>query len=210
MQEKRIEEENEEQKKLKTKKLEKQIIILFVVLGIVFLSFLAIYDIFKPKPYFTFSGFTVYKATIKGSNTVFYLIPISGGGGEGQVMLRNDPRKLNVSIEVNELFSGIKKVWITVNSELSSDAILAANDLGMFTSRIGLNTDFALTNSTTDYPEITCENATKEIRVFLLDIGNETKVYEQENCIIVQGRNYEELIKAADALIMKWLIRIRI
>ena len=202
-------EEEEKMKKARIKKLEKQIIVMFVVLGLVLLSFLAVYQIFKPKPYFKYEGFNIYRAKVPGSSQEFFLIPISGGGEKGRVVIRNDPRKLNVSIEIGDLLGGISKVWITVPPELSSDAVIAGNDLGMFTSRISLDTEFALTNSSTGFPEITCENATKETRVFLTDIGNETKVYAEGECIIVQGKNYDELLKAADALVMHWLLKLK-
>ena len=202
-------EEEEKLRKAKIKKLEKQIIVLLVILGIILLSFLAVYQVLKPKPYFKYEGLTVYRAKVPNSVQEFFLIPISGGGEKSQVLIRNDPRKLNVSIEIGDLLGGISKVWITVPPELSSDAVIAGNDLGMFTSRISLDTEFALTNSSTGFPEITCANATKETRVFLTTIGNETKVYAEGDCIIVQGRNYDELLKAADALVMHWLLRLK-
>jgi hypothetical protein len=56
---------------------------------------------------------------------------------------------------------------------------------------------------------MTCENATKDIRVFLIDVSNETKVYEKDNCIIINGISEEETIKAADALVIQWLLKIK-
>jgi len=202
-------EEEEKLRKANIKKLEKQIIVMFVVLGLILLSFLAAYEIFKPKPYFKYEGLNVYRAKVPDSSQEFFLIPISGGGEKSQVVIRNDPRKLNVSIEIGNLLDGINKVWITVPPELSSEAIIAGNDLGMFTSRISLDTEFGLTNSSTGFPEVTCANATKETRVFLTTIGNETKVYGEGECIIVQGKNYDELLKAADALVMHWLLELK-
>ena len=46
-------------------------------------------------------------------------------------------------------------------------------------------------------------------RVFFVNVVEETKVYEEGNCIIVQGADEEDIVKAADALIMHWLGRIR-
>jgi len=72
-----------------------------------------------------------------------------------------------------------------------------------------LNTSYAMTEGIGGYPVINCANATQNIRVFLIDVGNETKVYEKDNCIIIQGTDEAETIKAADALIFDWLKMIR-
>jgi len=202
--------ENEEKERQKArKKLEKQILKLFVVLVIVFISFVVAYELLKPKPYFEYEGLKVVPAKIQGVKTLFYVIPISGGGGKADIVIRNDPRNLNISVETGTLLDGINKVWITMPPEISSDAVIAGNDLGSFTSKISLNTSFALTKSDTQFfDQKTCDDATKTTRVFMLDIGNETKVYSEGNCIIVHGTDYDNLIKATDALVMKWLLKL--
>jgi len=201
--------ENEEREKKKRQKhLERQIAILLIVLALAFISFMVAYQLLKPKPYFEYEGLKVYPAKIKGVNTLFYLIPISDGREKADIVLRNDPRKLDVSVEVNNLLDGINMVWITYPPyEQDSSAVLAGNDLGSFTSKISLNTSYAMTETNSSgYPEITCENATSKVRVFLITLGNETKVYSENNCIIVQGEDYDSLIKAADTLVVKWLL----
>jgi len=206
-------EETESQKREKAKKLEKQIIILFAVLAIIFIAYFVtsgiIRGLFLPKPYFEYEGLKVYPAKLTGVTTMFYLIPISGGGQRADVVLRNDPRKFNISVETGTLLDGINKVWVTTPPNLSSDAILAANEIGSFTTRISLDTSYALTESDTEfYPEMTCENATKETRVFMVNLGNETKVYPEGDCIIIQGENYDSMIKAADALVVNWILKL--
>ena len=206
----RAAEETPEQKRKKERQLEKQIITVFVILALVFAGFLIAYNLFKPKPYFNFEGMTVYNARMEGIKTLFYIIPISGGGQRADIVLRHDPRTLgNISVSVNESLYGISQVWVTIPPEYSSDAVIAANDIGSFTSKIGLQTNFSLTNSSTGYAEITCENATKETRVFLMDLGNETQVFEDKNCIIIRGENYESLVKASDALVFNWLLKLK-
>jgi len=197
--------------KKKQRKLEKQILVIFVVLVLALASFLAAYNLLKPKPYFKYEGFTVFKAKLAGVNDIFYVIPVSGGGKESQIILRNDPRTLNVSVDVDNLFAGISKVWITSPDYLKqgAEASIAKNDLGILTYTIGLNTSYALTNSSGEYPIMSCDNATKSTRVFMFDIGNETRVYEKDNCIIVMGEDGTKLVEAADSLIIKWLIRFR-
>jgi hypothetical protein len=205
-------EEEEKLKKKNEKNLEKQIIVLFVILALLLASFLAAYELFKPKPYFKYEGLTVYMAKMQGVRTLFYVIPIAGNGQKAEIVLRYDPRELNVSVDVNESLGGINHVWITYPPYKSdSDAVIAANDLGSFTTKISLKTDYGMTEeiNESNHAQITCENATKQDRVFLIVLGNETRVYEQNNCVIVQGENYEGLVKAADALVLKWLLMIK-
>ena len=204
--------ETEEQKRKRMKNFEKQVIVLFVVLGLVFISFLAVYQFMKPSNSFKYYGMTVYISKVKGSDAVFYVISVSDGKESGEIILRNDPRKLNVSVQADELLSGLTKAWITMPPKAGADVIIAGNDLGIFTTRIGLDTEYALTEETNDTgvsPIISCENATNDVRVFLIETGNETKVYEQGKCIIINGASEEETIKAADALIMRWLLKIK-
>jgi hypothetical protein len=201
-------------KKDAEKKLEKQIILLFAVLAIVFLSYMLTHGLLtgllSPKPYFEYEGFKVQKCRLTGVNVLFYCIPISGGGATSMVVLRNDPRTLNVSIDVGDKLDGISQVWITMPPELSSDAVIAGHELGAFTARMLFNTSYALTESNTSfYPQMNCNDSTDEIRVFLMDVGNETKVFSKDNCIVVQGDNYEGMTKAADALVLKWLLKFR-
>jgi hypothetical protein len=204
-------EDEEKLRKANEKKLEKQIIVMFIILALLLVSFLAAYELFKPKAYFKYEGLTVYMAKIQGVKTLFYVIPISGNGEKAEIVLRYDPRELNVSVDVNESLAGISHVWITYPPyESDSNAVIAANDLGGFATKISLKTEYGMTDvNESDYPQITCENATKENRVFLITLGNETRVYERDNCVIVEGENYDGLVKAADALVLKWLLMIK-
>lgn len=48
-----------------------------------------------------------------------------------------------------------------------------------------------------DLPIITCENSTEFVPVVYMKEGNETKVYQEGNCIILQGKdNYDFVILA--------------
>ena len=210
--EEKQEQETEEQKKKRTRNFEKQVIVLFIVLGLIFASFLAVSQFMKPSYSFKYYGMTIYMSKIKGTDAIDYIISLAGReGGKGEILLRNDPRKLNGSVQTRDMLSGITKAWITMGPKSGADMIIAGNDLGIFTTRIGLDTDYALTEETEGgaYSTITCENATNDIRVFLIETGNETKVYEKDKCIIISGASEEETIKAADALVLHWLLKIK-
>ena len=191
--------------------VDKQALILFAVLMLVFASFLVSYYYFKPSTSFKYGDFTVHKTKLEGTTVDFYLIPLKIGNNEPfNLMLRKDPREIeNITFEVNGSFwGGMKGIWITTDANYTSDATIASGEIGRFVKGIGLRSDYALTSKIGDYPEITCSNATKEIRVVDLRLGNETRVYEQDNCLIVEGADYDGMVKAADKLVMGWLERL--
>jgi len=205
--------ESPAEKAKKQKKLEKQIIVLFIVLALAFLSFLAAYEVFKPKPYFDYFGLKIYKAKVPGVDEKFYMIPLKGTEGIAQIMLRNDPRTMNVSVRADNFFSeprAIDEIWITMPPELKSGAVVAGNTLGRSADLMNYNVNYALTESDTNYTVRTCEDATNRSKVFMLDLGNETKVYEDGNCVLLEGEDYEGLVKAADALVVKWILKLRL
>ena len=47
---------------------------------------------------------------------------------------------------------------------------------------------------------ITCANASEQIGVILFQLGNETKIINENNCILVEGPSGIEIIKAKDKL----------
>jgi len=56
-----------------------------------------------------------------------------------------------------------------------------------------------------DYPVITCSNASNNVMVFFMDVGKENRVYSVDNCIIIESLNITETIRVADALSYKLL-----
>jgi|GEM_PF-3761220 len=212
---KKAKENKEKQEKESKKKLERQVITLFIVLGIIFVSIVAFiisYQIGKQRPDFKYGDFSVYKERLEGTTVDFYIIPINVFGRELNVALRSDPRKIkDISMEINEeLLDEIDEIWITTSPGLESDAIIATNEIGSFTGSIGLRTGYALTEVVGEYPVMKCENASAKKRVIEVRLGNSTKIYSEDKCIIVQGKDYEDMIKAADRfviLLLEKLIR---
>ena len=199
-------------KKKGLKPIEVQIIWLFVILGLVLLSFLVSYQYFKPSSSFKYGDFTVFKSQIKGIDVNFYLIPLQVKGSKAtNIVLRTDPREtsdLNFSLDDSSL-GGISKVWLTTDPDYDSYAVIASKEIGAFTQIIGLSTSYALTKDKVEgFPLMTCANATKELRVIDLRITNSTSVYSEGDCIVVEGADYPQLIAASDKLVLEWLSKL--
>ncbi len=196
-----------------SEKLQGQVISVLIVLGLIFASFLIASYLFKPKSDFKYQDVTIIKQKVEGIKTIFYVIPMNVNGQNTEIVLRNDPRELaNISVNASRLLSG-SDAWLTTYPYESGgdDIAIARNDLGMFTTKIGMNTQFALTQvpETSTFSQMACENATEYSRVFMFSIGNETKVYEDGDCVRIEGTNFNEIIRATDALVFEWLLKIR-
>ena len=206
----------EKKGKIKLGQFEKQVFILFGVLLLVFIGFLVSSQLFKTKitgqSSFVYKGFTVHKRDADKKYLVdFYYIPIRIFTKTGQkdinIILRNDPRELEgLGVKINDSLLYSKEVWVTTDVNYSSDAIIARGEVGSVPNAIGIITKYTFNvDNELGYEKITCENATLKSRVIDIRLGNETKVYGENKCIIVEGANYTNMIKAADSLAFYWL-----
>ncbi len=122
--------------------------------------------------------------------------------------LRNDPKNItNIEIEPNIRDKILDKqtAYFTLKPNLTSVSVLGALEISNMISRrigifnkqtLGATTEFA--NNATDV--ITCDDVTDQIAVVWLRIGPETRVFSENDCIIVQGTDEWEIIRAADRL----------
>jgi len=206
-----VSKEKGKKKAQKFSKIEKQVMWLLAVLAIVVLISVAAYYLMKPKsPYFEYGPFEVYKKRLEGTSVDYYYIPFKMIDGPlNQIAIRNDPRELgDISLNVSEeLWRGISKVWVSSDPNLSY-APIPAGEIGRFTIAIGLDTSYAFSEDAGSYYQMSCENATENIRVVELRVGDETKVYSEVNCIIIEGKDDVELSRAADKLAVTWLERL--
>lgn len=126
----------------------------------------------------------------------------------------NDP----YSLEDIKIFGDVKDkildkqgIFVTLDPDSNSKSVLAAieitrvigtNDYGVFKIPTQAAT-FKQTNTT--FPYVNCANATKQIGVIYLFVGNETRIASLGECVVVEGKDYDELIKAADKLTLHLL-----
>lgn len=196
----------------KEKKMENQSITLLVVLMILLAAFIGGYFAFKPKPYFEYEQFKIYPINYEGSNLMFYSIPLKFDLGQGQqeqnIVLRNDPRQLeNLSYNIDKELFKIAAIGFTMEPTLNVNAVLAAKEIAGLTVALNIPTAFGVTKDFEGKTDniFDCENATNLTRVIRMELGNETKVYGKDKCIIVEGYDYINMIKAADKLAFEWL-----
>lgn len=125
------------------------------------------------------------------------------------LQLRHDPKTLeNITIdkEIRDLVLSKPALATTVDPNLTSRAVLGAIDIANILGRrlglygiqvIGATTEFA--NSGTSV--IDCSDIQENLNVAVLKLGEETKVYVEDDCIILQGETEEDITRAADRFI---------
>lgn len=118
----------------------------------------------------------------------------------------------NIFIDNNSKQNILKnKLYITLSGNLSSISVLAFIDLGQITGTkhhiLNIPTFPALADKDNgNVPLITCDNTTNETGVIYLKLGNKTKIYSKNNgCVVVQGTNEVNILKATYRLIFELL-----
>ena len=125
------------------------------------------------------------------------------------LQLRHDPKTLeNITVdrEIRDLVLSKSALVTTINPNLTSRAVLGAIDIANVLGRrlglygiqvIGATTEFA--NNGTYV--IDCSDVQENMNVALLKLGEETKVYLEKDCVILQGETEEDITRAADRFV---------
>jgi len=125
------------------------------------------------------------------------------------VPFRFSPMDLeNISMDfVKDIFKPGRTVYIARTKEAENlysgkhkYTVLALYELDFRLTGLGMKTRFAY------YPEISCDNATKNTAVVYLVVGNETKIERvNKTCVEISAPEATEFVKAAEKLIMHLL-----
>ncbi|MAE42171.1 hypothetical protein CMO93_00235 [Candidatus Woesearchaeota archaeon] len=113
-----------------------------------------------------------------------------------------------VNIEVDNSAINILKNIIQIdatsdfNDTFSQSIALAQYQMGITLSNFNIFIRSGFTNSKeSDFPVITCNNATQFVPVIYFKSSNETKVYLQDNCIIAEASNDRDMARVKDRLV---------
>lgn len=102
-----------------------------------------------------------------------------------------DVEHLNISLDTKNIILATKMVYITYDPEgkyLESIARAQYDLNNKLWSTLRIYSENALTiNTTYALPVISCDNATFAVPVIYLTTGNETKIYNEDGCIIIEA-----------------------
>ena len=140
---------------------------------------------------------------------------IKGFVGEAPLNLKliADPRNVkDIPSEENiknKLFP-TSQIFITLKPNLTSTSVIAATEISKITAHQSLfrtRTLGALTEKSDNEaaPVITCADATVEQKVIYLKLSDTTKISSLNNCITIEGKTEQDLVRAADKLILQLL-----
>ncbi|MFC1685971.1 hypothetical protein ACFLZZ_03035 [Nanoarchaeota archaeon] len=185
------------------------VLVLLLLVGSFFISVKISEKWINDSKSFEYGRYVVFKTKIGGVD--FYALPIKLVDHElFWLKLRGDPREIE-SVESNieeGIFGGTNKVWLTTNPSYDANAVIAGAEIAKFTQGIGISTSAAFVVS--GYNETlqkNCEDSNIGEKVVDLRLGNQTRVYSEGYCIIVEGKDDEEIIDAADKFVYEWLDR---
>lgn len=202
--------------------------IVFILLGITVLG-IALFIIF---PGIRLSNEFTYKNT-EGEKFEFvtgyagkvpiYTLKVSASYGDQlikqyEIPLRNKPQNLkaiSVDAVVRQKILNSRGIFITMQPELDQKAaiagiqlakVLGTADYGIFKIPTqGAFTEAINTTAGQDYPVKTCQDATPDIRVIMLTLGGENMAYVAADCVIIKATDADNLIKVAEAVVLKLL-----
>ena len=194
----------EEEKKAYKSNSSLIIITTIVIIGLIILFF-SIRYLYKPEEIqetYDYNGFVFTKVSDYG----VWFTEIQKGGEIFRLPVRYSPKEVeDVPIDRTAYYTIInsKEIYTTVPNNLSSVAVLALAEVGRITGTrygiLNIPSIGALTHDKGDgTPVKTCKDAVDGTGVILFDVGDETKVYLEGNCVIVQGTDEWEIVRAAD------------
>ncbi len=113
----------------------------------------------------------------------------------------------NESISPN-LFLDARKIYITTDPEYPAEVVLSGVEIAKIIGQVyekQVKAAVTRPDNRTEAPVITCDDLANLVRVIELRLGNETKIFSEHGCIVVQGTDPGELLKAAERLTFELL-----
>jgi len=113
----------------------------------------------------------------------------------------------NESVTPN-LFLDARKIYITTDPEYPAEVVLSGVEIAKIIGQVyekQVKAAVTRPDNRTEAPVITCDDLANLVRVIDLRLGNETKIFSEHGCIVVQGTDPGELLKAAERLTFELL-----
>jgi hypothetical protein len=209
----------EEEKELK-KEVRKGEILL--ILAFVMIAALSLYLVFRPKTNAQNGGEILNNTNNVVYNNFTFTFKEGFWYTEVKVDYFYDEKEFEVPFYYNpyevqdiEMRRGLEYLFmdkpymlIAVDPDYDPQAVIAGTEISKILGKVWFKkVQAGLTRAVegSDFPVITCQNISKDRRVIELRLGNETKIFQEEGCIIVQGTDEEELVRAADRLAYRLL-----
>lgn len=106
------------------------------------------------------------------------------------------------------LIIGGKKIYITMDPTYPASVVLSGVEVAKILGQVyEMDVKAAVTSPTnkTDAPVITCKDYGEGVRVVELRLSNETRISDELGCIVVEGKDPQELLRASSRLAFELL-----
>lgn len=174
-----------------------------IVLGVILVLALIFFVYKQNSSSINYNGYKVYKTNQGYYNIEIYL---KNDANPHYISSRYSPKDLEYIPVVLKLKERILKdqLWVTLDKNLTSTSVVALAEITKITANqflYNIPTHGALTYKKEDAPIKTCEDASpKSTGVVLLKLSDKVKISTKDECIIIEGRDEDEIIKAATRL----------
>ncbi len=163
--------------------------------------------------YFDYNGFAVHKTTDKAGNNIYQTEIFLGDNPQPYLITtRYSPKDIEDIDVYNNLKEDLikKEIYITMDSNSSAVSVLAATEISKITGNMllyNIPTHGALISPVEGKNNTikTCEDVTQDQAIILLKQTDQSKIYSQDGCIIIEGKDEFDLIKVANRLILTLL-----
>ncbi len=206
------------------KKINIMLAVLFIVLVIAIVIVIA--DPTKKPNQFVYNGFVVTRFRIPSApSVVFHGIDLSVGNKLYNIPIRNNPADLeSIGVSGLDQVSWLEDIEESDNYDITadlvyvtfdpfkmtgSDVLIAGGEIvrmigsgegGIYHRPVSAAFTQPMNNSATLVRD--CQDANSKTGIIKLQLGNENKIYAQDDCIIIQAESLDELIKSSERFML--------
>src|SRR3989344_1146660 len=187
------------------------IIVLIAVFILIIAGAVYIQKVKLSKVLFEYNGFQVKREVDKSGNLYSIQLYLNENSEPSTISVRNDPRNLeDIPVEYGLREKVLKsEAFVTMEPNASGLTVVAAIEISKIIGNeflYAVPTKGALLwDVGTGAPVKDCKDADDDTAIIKLVKGNQTAVYSENECVIVEGKTQSEIIESADRLILTLL-----
>ena len=188
------------------KKLINTLIAIFILIAIITGYLVYVNQQRYSKFFFDYNGFK-FRMADNGYKVEIY---INQNKNPSFITVRSNPKDVeNISVDKRVIeLKDKKEVYVVIDpyENLTGVTTMATLELenvieNPFLYNIDLNAAFTRPYSNANLSVMNCEDSTKERAVIRMKLGEETRIYYEGDCLIMEAKNEYELIREADKVI---------
>ena len=184
----------------------------YIIAGAIILLWIAgifLYTFSPTSNQYSYSnGNSVFDITVLSDTETKIPIYFPGDDTQYTLTMRNDPASLEdipLTGNLAQRLTNDEAVFITIdpNQDLKGKTVVAVYELiNVIDNELLYNTVVytAVSEEYEDKDVVKCEYATDANTIIFVTLGEETRIYGDGYCIVVEGTDEDELIRAADRL----------